>query len=88
MLRGEYKPRTDDGVGEESETTTTSGSPTTPTGDQSRRIRISGGSRTTARGSFEDLTIKDLQRLEELAGECHTVTLLLNVSLTTYDSSS
>lgn len=44
-MRGEYKPRTDDGVGEGEER------------------------RTTSRLNFEELTISDLQRLEELAGE-------------------
>lgn len=48
MLRGEYKPRTDDGVGEGSD----------------------GERRTTSRLNFEELTISDLQRLEELAGKC------------------
>ena len=45
MLRGEYKPMKDDGVGEGSD-------------------RVEGPSRL----NFEELTISDLQRLEQLAG--------------------
>lgn len=63
MLRGEYKPRQGDGVGDSD-------------GEDGARPRLdrtgsSGGRRRSARGgmSFDELTISDLQRLEELAGE-------------------
>jgi hypothetical protein len=59
MLRGEYKPRTDDGVGEQS----------INAGDQARRTKSSESSRKSGRSNFDDLTIRDLQLLEELAGE-------------------
>lgn len=52
MLRGEYKPRTDDGVGE---------------AGKGREQLVER--RTTSKLNFEELTIGDLQRLEELAGE-------------------
>ncbi|BGP17891.1 hypothetical protein JCM10213_000968 [Rhodosporidiobolus nylandii] len=66
LLRGEYKPRRDDGVGEQV--------PPLPQGAENlKRTASDGGSgRGSRRGSrntlnFEELTIKDLQRLEELA---------------------
>ena len=52
MLRGEYKPRTDDGVGQ--------------LGSTGREHLVER--RTTSKLNFEELTIGDLQRLEELAG--------------------
>lgn len=57
MLRGEYIPGRGDGVGEVEK------------GDSSQRKAISGGGRTVGRFNFDELTIKDLQRLEVLAGE-------------------
>lgn len=63
MLRGEYKPRTDDGVGE--------GLPQRERRPEGlSRTASEGSKRTTTRVDFEELTIRDLQRLEELAGEC------------------
>jgi len=55
MLRGEYKPRDNDGVSLESD----SMGGLKRTG--SRRDEVTGGL------AFEELTIRDLQRLEELA---------------------
>ncbi|GAA5852147.1 hypothetical protein JCM8547_006682 [Rhodosporidiobolus lusitaniae] len=58
MLRGEYKPSQDDGVGD------------APEGAVKRTASVGGtrrGSRNTL--NFEELTIKDLQRLEELAAK-------------------
>jgi len=54
MLRGEYKPTKDDGVGE---------------GDDPNRLTIDGGMKGHTRLNFEELTIDDLQRLEMLAGK-------------------
>jgi hypothetical protein len=56
LLRGEYKPRTDDGVGESE--------------NAGIKRTASDGGRRERRSvlNFEELTIKDLQRLEELAG--------------------
>ncbi|CEQ41509.1 SPOSA6832_03235 [Sporobolomyces salmonicolor] len=73
MLRGEYKPRKDDGVGEGG-----LGGGGVGTA-QLRRTASSGGagagSRRSMSGStlnFEELTIKDLQRLEELAAKAES----------------
>ncbi|GAA5990251.1 hypothetical protein JCM10908_005894 [Rhodotorula pacifica] len=73
LLRGEYKPRQDDGVGESSPTATGSGTGTTSelkrtTSDGNRR-GVGGGLRRGSVINFEELTIKDLQRLEELAAK-------------------
>lgn len=62
MLRGEYKPRQDDGVGE--------GGARERRPEGLSRTASEGSKRTTTRVDFEELTIRDLQRLEELAGEC------------------
>lgn len=79
LLRGEYKPRQDDGVGEENDERGGGGARPrlgSRTGRRSSgdlKRTASDGSRGAGRRgsvvSFEELTIKDLQRLEELAGE-------------------
>ncbi|GAA5877501.1 hypothetical protein JCM1840_003874 [Sporobolomyces johnsonii] len=69
MLRGEYKPRKDDGVGEGG-----SGGGEGRTAEL-RRTASSGGAGAGSRRStlnFEELTIKDLQRLEELAAKAES----------------
>ncbi|KAK4050225.1 hypothetical protein OIV83_003546 [Microbotryomycetes sp. JL201] len=65
MLRGEYKPRSDDGVGEDS------AAPQGHHGSTRLDRTASDGSsrRTSGRYHFEELTISDLQRLEELAAK-------------------
>ncbi|GAA5879247.1 hypothetical protein JCM3774_003533 [Rhodotorula dairenensis] len=74
LLRGEYKPRQGDGVGDDAASTTTELKRTTSEGNRAAagmRWR-SGGDGYYRRGSvvnFEQLTIKDLQRLEELAAK-------------------
>ncbi|GAA5833088.1 hypothetical protein JCM11251_006512 [Rhodosporidiobolus azoricus] len=66
LLRGEYKPRQDDGVGENEEK---------PPGVEGvKRTASDGGAGRGSRNrrstlNFEELTIKDLQRLEELAAK-------------------
>lgn len=70
MLRGEYKPRQGDGVGDsasEGESDSLGG----PRPRLDRTASAGGRRRSGFRGgmSFDDLTISDLQRLEELAGE-------------------
>lgn len=58
MLRGEYKPNKDDGVGEGASL-----------GEGALLIRAkSEAGRKNGRPNFDELTISDLQRLEELAG--------------------
>lgn len=67
LLRGEYKPRQDDGVGESA--ASTGGGGIAPRSDLLQRTSSEGnrrGRRSVV--NFEELTIKDLQRLEELAG--------------------
>jgi hypothetical protein len=56
MLRGEYKPRTDDGVG-------------MGEGEGVKRTKSERERWEAPRLKFEELTISDLQRLETLAGE-------------------
>ncbi|SCV74846.1 BQ2448_7875 [Microbotryum intermedium] len=67
MLRGEYKPRTDDGVGEESSEVLASGGKRLSRGRSEGAFGSSGLKRTSGRINFDELTISDLQRLEELA---------------------
>jgi hypothetical protein len=65
MLRGEYKPQTGDGVGENE-----------PGGAVKRSTSVGGaGSRRmpSTKLDFQELTINDLQRLEELAGKSYTL---------------
>ncbi|KAK4049913.1 hypothetical protein OIO90_005302 [Microbotryomycetes sp. JL221] len=83
MLRGEYKPRSDDGVGEDSNVSKDANSNELVGEDVNKGLtrttsdKSSGGShvrRTSGRFDrhqqhFEELTIKDLQRLEELAAK-------------------
>lgn len=64
MLRGEYKPRQGDGVEEEGQPRIRERRP-----EGLSRTASEGSKRTTTRVDFEELTIRDLQRLEELAGE-------------------
>jgi hypothetical protein len=64
MLRGEYKPRQGDGVEEEGQPRMRERRP-----EGLSRTASEGSKRTTTRVDFEELTIRDLQRLEELAGE-------------------
>lgn len=65
MLRGEYKPRKDDGVEGRSGVGIGVGVEL-----MRRRASEGGGARRPAAAGhgFEELTISDLQRLEELAG--------------------
>jgi hypothetical protein len=73
LLRGEYKPRQGDGVGGDTEGGANELKRTTSDGN---RRGVGGGGGGGAAGgfrrggvlNFEQLTIKDLQRLEELAG--------------------
>ncbi|KDE06364.1 hypothetical protein MVLG_03272 [Microbotryum lychnidis-dioicae p1A1 Lamole] len=68
MLRGEYKPRTDDGVGEESSEGSTSEPKRLSRGKSEGAFgSFQGSRRTSGRINFDELTISDLQRLEELA---------------------
>ncbi|GAA5917550.1 hypothetical protein JCM6882_001727 [Rhodosporidiobolus microsporus] len=67
LLRGEYKPKKDDGVGEEKEPTQTGADGVKRTASDGGAGRGSRNRRSTL--NFEELTIKDLQRLEELAAK-------------------
>ncbi|SCZ87915.1 BZ3500_MvSof-1268-A1-R1_Chr2-3g05383 [Microbotryum saponariae] len=69
MLRGEYKPRTDDGVGEASSEGPTSEPKRLSRGKSEGAFGSGsqGSRRTSGRINFDELTISDLQRLEELA---------------------
>lgn len=63
MLRGEYKPSSNDGVGE---------------GEREARLSRTtsdGGQGSGRRLNFDELTISDLQRLEELAGALFLVSI-------------
>ncbi|GAA5985856.1 hypothetical protein JCM11641_005322 [Rhodosporidiobolus odoratus] len=60
LLRGEYKPRKDDGVGE---------TPEKPAAPSIKRTTSERQSNRRSTLNFEELTIRDLQRLEELAAK-------------------